>query len=94
MTPVLADIASNVNTHAGRLEGVVTNEIEGSSWFLFADPNRPGAEVFTYGYLDGASGPRLRTEEPFGRQGFAMTVEHDFGLGAVGYRGAYKNAGA
>jgi len=93
LTPVVASEASNVNTHAGRLEGVITNEIAGNAWFLFADPNRPGAEVFTYGYLDGATGPRLRTEEAFGRQGFAMTVEHDFGVGAVGYRGAYKNAG-
>jgi hypothetical protein len=47
-----------------------------------------------HGYLEGAEAPRVRTEEAFGQQGMAMSLEHDFGMGAVDYRGGYKNPGA
>jgi len=46
-----------------------------------------------WGYLEGYEAPRVRMEEPFGVQGFAMSVEHDFGAGAIDSRFAYKNPG-
>ncbi|MCB2111654.1 MAG: Clp protease ClpP [Rhodobacteraceae bacterium] len=84
---------TDVNIFSGRLEVVATAEITGNPWYLLCGPERAGAACWTFGYLDGAEAPRLRREEPFGRQGFSMTVEHDFGLGAVDFRGGYKNPG-
>jgi ATP-dependent protease ClpP protease subunit len=85
--------AGNVNPFSGRLEPVVTAQIADNRWHLFASADRPGGACFVHGYLDGAEAPRMRTDEAFGQQGMAMTLEHDFGLGAVDYRGGYKNGG-
>lgn len=84
---------TDVNIFSGRLEVVATAEITGNQWYLLCGPERAGAACWTYGYLDGAEAPRLRTEEPFGVQGMRMTLENDFGLGAVDFRGGYKNPG-
>lgn len=86
--------SGNVNPFSGRLEPVVTAQIEDNSWYLLAGSERPGGALWTYGYLDGAEAPRVRTEEAFGQQGMSMSVEHDFGLGAIDYRGGWKNPGA
>jgi ATP-dependent protease ClpP protease subunit len=86
--------AAEVNPFSGRLSVLTTAQITGNEWYLFADPAQPGAALFTYGFLNGAAGPRIRTDEPFGRQGMSMTVEHDFGLGAIDFRGAWRNPGA
>ncbi len=80
----------NVNPFSGKLTPVVTSEISGNPWYLLSAAN----PCWVYGFLDGAEAPRLRTEEPFGTQGFSMTLEHDFGMGAADFRGGYKNAGA
>lgn len=85
---------SNVNPFTGRLEVVVSAQVTGTNWFLFADPAGPGGACFVYGYLDGFTGPRLRTDQPFGTQGWQATLEHDFGMGARDFRGTYKNPGA
>lgn len=91
---ILAEItptdAANVNPFSGKLSPVVTAEITGNAWYVLSDR----APCWVYGFLEGAEAPRVRTEEPFGTQGFSMTVEHDFGFGAVDFRGGYKNAGA
>lgn len=85
--------AGKVNPFSGRLEPVVTAQITDNAWFLLAGSGRPGGSLWTYGYLDGAEAPRVRTEEAFGQQGMSMSVEHDFGLGAIDYRGGWKNPG-
>jgi hypothetical protein len=36
----------------------------------------------------------MRIDEPFGMQGLKVSLEHDFGCGAVDYRGAWRNSGA
>lgn len=82
--------AGAVNPFSGKLKPVVTTEIEDDSWYLLSER----APCWTYGFLDGQEAPRVRTEEPFGTQGFSMTVEHDFGFGAQDFRGGFKNAGA
>ena len=81
---------ANVNPFSGKLSPVVTAEIAGNAWFLLSSAN----PCWIHGYLEGAEAPRLRTEEPFGRQGLSMTLEHDFGMGAADYRGGYQNNGA
>ena len=86
ITPTATDA---VNPFSGRLRPLVTSEIEGKEWYLLSE-RQP---CWTYGFLQGAEAPRVRTHEPFGTQGMSMTVEHDFGLGAVEYRGGFMNPG-
>jgi HK97 family phage prohead protease len=65
--------------------------ITGNGWYLFADPSV--APCFVYGYLEGFEGPRLKSEEQFGTQGLAVSLEHDFGVDGIDYRGGYRNVG-
>lgn len=92
VAPVAAAQAGNVNPFSGRLRVVTTEKITGNAWYLFADP----ADVpnFVFGFLSGFDAPRMRMDEPFGQQGMALSVEHDFGVGAIDFRGGYKNPGA
>ncbi len=83
---------ANVNIFSGKLDVLDSGQIAGNSWHTFADPNL--GSNYRWGYLDGYEAPRVRTDEPFGVQGFAMSVEHDFGVGATDYRFGYKNPGA
>jgi len=83
--------ASAVNPFSGKLQPIETSQIEGNAWHLIG-----AAEMgsnWRWGYLDGYEAPRVRMEEPFGTQGFGMSVEHDFGCGAVDFRFAWKNPG-
>ncbi|HXV31865.1 MAG TPA: peptidase, partial [Sinorhizobium sp.] len=92
LAPITANDSVKVNPHVGTLEPVVAAELSGNAWYLFASPDE--AAVYQWGLLDGYTAPRIRFDEPFGTQGMAMTVEHDFGVGAIDYLGGYKNPGA
>ncbi|MFT0892947.1 prohead protease/major capsid protein fusion protein [Pseudochelatococcus sp. G4_1912] len=83
---------SNVNMFSGRLEPLESSQLLGNAWYLLADP--AFGSNYRWGYLEGYEAPRVRMDEPFGQQGFAMSVEHDFGCGATDFRFAYKNPGA
>lgn len=83
---------ANVNIFSGRLQPLETAQIAANAWHLLPDP--AAGTNYRYGMLDGYDAPRVRMDEPFGRQGFAMSVEHDFGVGATDYRFGYKNPGA
>ncbi|GAC1040294.1 phage major capsid protein [Rhizobium sp. No.120] len=82
---------SSVNIFSGKFELIETSQIDGPSWDLFADPST--GSNYRWGYLDGYEAPRVRMDEPFGRQGFSMSVEHDFGCGATDFRFGYHNPG-
>lgn len=75
-----------------RLNPVADAHLSGLGWYLFADP--AVAPTFVYGYLDGATSPRLSTQQQFNTQGLATKLEHDFGVAAVDYRPAFYNPGA
>ncbi len=94
VTQITPALAPSVNPFAGRLRVVVSAQITGNTWYMFADPTRAGAACFVYGYLNGMEQPRLRMDEPFGQQGMSVTLEHDFGYGAIDFRGTYRNPGA
>jgi len=83
---------AEVNVFSGRLTPFDTAQIAGNNWYLFADPSV--GSNYRWGYLEGYEAPRVRLDTPFGRQGMAMSVEHDFGAGAVDFRFGYKNPGA
>lgn len=83
---------STVNIFSGKFELIETSQIKDNAWHLFGEPS--AGSNYRWGYLEGYEAPRVRMDEPFGRQGFSMSVEHDFGCGATDYRFGYKNAGA
>ena len=82
--------AGDVNPFAAKLRPVV-GPIAGKAWELYADPAM--SPVFVWGMLDGYSAPRMRIENPFGVQGVGISLEHDFGCGAIDFRGGYSNPG-
>jgi hypothetical protein len=92
VAPIQAQQAGNVNPFSGVMEIVTTAKITGLSWYVFADPSE--APVFEYGFLEGYEAPRFRIEEVFGMQGTSLTLEHDFGCGAIDFRGGFRNIGA
>lgn len=84
--------AATVNPFSGKLVPIETSQITGNAWHLIGEPSR--GTNWRWGYLEGYEAPRVRMDEPFGTQGFGMSVEHDFGAGAIDSRFAYKNPGA
>jgi ATP-dependent protease ClpP protease subunit len=71
---------------------VDTPRLAGTAWYALADP---GTEpVFEVAFLDGIQTPTLEQELNFRTDGIAWKAAHRYGAGAVGWRGALKNAGA
>jgi hypothetical protein len=92
VTQITPALTGSVNPFQSRLRPVTEASIPGTAWYLFANPGE--LPCFVYGFLAGAGGPRIRTDEPFGVQGVRVSLEHDFGVGAIDYRGTYQNYGA
>lgn len=69
-----------------------TPRLSGNGWYVFADPmNHPVLEV---AFLNGNRTPYLETEQGFDVDGVRYKVRLDYGVGAIGYQGAYHNVGA
>ncbi len=92
LTTITPALVSSVNPFSGKLRPVSDANITDTSWMLFAEPSQ--LPNFVYGWLQGGYGPRIRNDEPFGVQGVAMSIEHDFGVGAIDFRGTFKNDGS
>ncbi len=91
--PDTADKLQKPNKVNGLVQNIVdTPRITGTEWYLFADPSV--APVIEVVFLDGQSEPIVAMEENFTTAGLSYRVELPFGVGAIGYEGAYKNAGA
>jgi len=70
---------------------VDTPYLSGNPWYMFADPAiEPVIEV---AFLDGVQTPTLEQEKNFRTDGLAWKVVHRYGVGAVGWKGAIRNAG-
>ena len=82
----------NANPFAGTLTPIIDANLTGTAWYMFTAPGM--AETFIYGYLDGHEGPRFETRTNFMSDGVDFKSALDFGVGAVDYRGTYKNVGA
>lgn len=91
VTAIAPTLTTSVNPFSGRLRSVTDANITTSDWYIAAEPGQ--LPCFVYGFLGGATGPRIRTEEPFGVQGVRISLEHDFGCGAIDYRGFFRNSG-
>lgn len=69
-----------------------TPRLSNTGWYIFADPNmHPVIEV---AFLNGNRAPYLETERGFDVDGVRYKVRLDYGVGAIGYQGAYHNVGA
>jgi ATP-dependent protease ClpP protease subunit len=69
-----------------------TARLSGTGWYMFADPAiHP---VFEVVFLDGQTEPMLTQQEDFATAGLVWRVELPFGVGCIGWRGAYYNDGA
>ncbi len=66
--------------------------LTGTAWYMFADPNV--MPVFEVVFLDGQREPLLTQDVDFRSSGLAWKVELPFGVGCIGWRGAYQNDGA
>lgn len=89
ITPASPDA---VNPFSGRLQLAVDARLQGGAWYLFAGTDQ--APVFEYATLNGRNGPMLDTQDGFEVLGVKYRVVHDFGIGVLDWRGAYRNAGA
>lgn len=66
--------------------------LAGTTYYVFANPaEEPVLEVV---FLDGVQTPYLESEIPFDTDGLRWKIRHDYGIGAIGWRGAIKNPGA
>ena len=66
--------------------------LSGTAWYMFADPNmEPVIEV---AFLNGVQTPTIEQETNFRTDGISWKVVHRYGVGAIGWRGAIRNAGA
>jgi len=71
---------------------VDTPRLSGTAWYSFAGATE--APVLEVDFLDGNQTPYLEMENGFTVDGARYKVRLDFGVTAIDYRGAYKNAGA
>jgi ATP-dependent protease ClpP protease subunit len=92
IAPIQALEAGKVNPFSGMMGVESTPKITGNAWYLLTDPSVQAQ--FMHGFLQGDAGPRMRMDEPFGVQGLRYSIERDFGVGAIDWRGGWKNPGA
>lgn len=81
------------NIVAGLFNDVIdTPRLAGTAYYMFADPSvEPVIEV---NFLNGEQNPFMENENGFSVDGTQWKIRLDYGVGAVGFRGAVKNAGA
>lgn len=89
--------AANKLQKPNKVNGIVSDVVDsprvsGTAWYLFADPMV--APVLEVVFLNGQRQPRVMMEENFRTAGLAWRVELPYGVGAIDFRGGYKNAGA
>lgn len=91
--PDTANKLQRPNKVRGYLEVVIGSaRVAGTVWYEFVDPNI--APVIEVVFLNGQREPRVVQEENFNTSGLNVKVELPFGVGAIDYRGGYKNPGA
>lgn len=88
-----ADMFQKPNIVAGLFRDVIdTPRLTGKPWYMFADPNEEA--VIEVNFLNGQQTPYMESEEGFTVDGMKWKIRMDYGIDAVGFRGALRNAGA
>jgi hypothetical protein len=81
------------NAVAGLFAQVVDSpRLTGTAWYALASPDV--APVFEVVFLNGVEEPFIDTMDTWTIDGIEMKVRLDYGVGAIDYRGAIRNAGA
>jgi hypothetical protein len=62
-----------------------------TAWYMLAEPE--AEPVFEVSFMDGVQTPTLQQQENFRSDGVDWKVSHRYATGAVGFRGAVRNAG-
>jgi len=91
--PDTANKLQKPNLAKGIFNNIIdTARITGNEYYAFADPNEePTIEV---AFLDGQQTPFMEQSQEFTVDGMQWKVRLDYGVDAIGWRGAVKNAGA
>ena len=89
--------ATNKLQKPNKVRGLVgdvvgTPRVAGNEWYLFANPDI--APVFEVVFLNGQQEPQLLQEESFNTGSLKWRPTLDYGIGAIDFRGAYKDGGA
>lgn len=71
---------------------VDTPRMTGTAWHMFADPTE--CPVLEVAFLDGQQEPYLELQNGFEVDGAQYKVRLDYGIAALDYKGAFRNAGA
>jgi HK97 family phage prohead protease len=81
------------NVVNGLLSDVIdTPRLSGNAYYMFANPGEePTLEV---SFLNGVQTPFMESQNGFEVDGVKWKIRLDYGVGAVGFRGAIRNAGA
>ena len=82
------------NPWGGKLTPVSDPRLDSDSetaWYLIADPNQ--IDTIEVAYLNGNEMPYTEEKNMFERDAVGYKIRHDIGVGAMDYRGFYKNAG-
>lgn len=83
----------NANPMAGNVQQIATSvRASRVPWYIFGDPAI--APVIEVVFLNGQQTPIVTMEQDFNNSGLRYKIELPHGVGAIGWRGAYKNAGA
>jgi hypothetical protein len=91
--PDTANKLQRPNQVRGLVRDVIDSpRVPGTSWYLFADPME--APVIEVAFLDGVREPFLELQQGFDVDGARYKVRLDYGVGAIDWRGAYRNSGA
>lgn len=86
-------IMNKPNIVAGLFSDVIdTPRLTGNAYYMFADPSQE--PVLEVNFLNGEQSPYMESEQGFTVDGMQWKIRLDYGVGAVGYRGVIKNAGA
>jgi hypothetical protein len=94
LSAIMATEIANVNPFSGKLELIVEPRLDAKSttaWYVFGDPGI--APVLEYAYLDSVGGPQIETRPGWETLGLEIRCFLDYGVGAIGWRGAVLNAG-
>jgi hypothetical protein len=94
LSAIMATEIANVNPFSGKLELIVEPRLDAKSktaWYVFGDPQV--APVLEYAYLDSLGGPQVETRPGWETLGMEIRCFLDYGVGAIGWRGAVLNTG-
>lgn len=88
-----ADMFEKPNVVAGLFREVIdTPRLSGTKYYGFADPSEE--PVLEVNFLNGQQTPFMESQNGFSVDGVQWKIRHDYGVNAVGWRGAIMNPGA